>query len=192
MTHKISMLLIQKWLCLKIQLLHFSAENLGNDQFCAFVDGRLTKDTPIFYETVSKHNPILFKSGTDHTAAENKSKVAGMTSDLQLFSRLLTLVRPEGVILMYFFNMRINLDGVLREASTSLTGNSTWWCQAIWYCCLCTCLRQLTSPEWVDVVSDYHIADSLKSDTRKTHGIGMPLWVKANMYMSTFKLEQLT
>ena len=80
-----------------------SAANLGNDQYSGFVNGRLTKDTSTFYDTVSRNNLNLFKSGSSSTSSKTKSKLTGMKSDRQLFSRLYVSCQARGGDLNVFF-----------------------------------------------------------------------------------------
>ncbi len=64
------------------------AEEIGKNQYKAFVDSWLVTMEKSLYETVPKNNLQLFKSGERKVASMKKSKLSNMKSNLQLFSRM--------------------------------------------------------------------------------------------------------
>ena len=64
-----------------------TAQDIGTRQYQQFVEGRLN-DNVNFYDSITKNNLPLFKTGSKKTSSKDKMKISNMKSDLHLFSRM--------------------------------------------------------------------------------------------------------
>ncbi len=62
-----------------------TAQDIGTRQYQQFVEGRLN-DNVNFYDSITKNNLPLFKTGSKKTSSKDKMKIFNMKSDLHLFS----------------------------------------------------------------------------------------------------------
>ena len=65
-----------------------NAKDIGEHQFKAFVEQRLTEGTSSIYDTIKKNNLPLYRQKNCVVTPKSKQKVATLTSDCRLFSNL--------------------------------------------------------------------------------------------------------